>query len=142
MTVHYILAPIIGYLAAGSLKFAINTLKLRKITFATIGMGGMPSTHNTIASTTFFTIGFGEGFTSPVAAVSLMVCIIVAVDSMDLRRKIEQHAILIALELGKANEKAKNLRTKLGHKPVEVAVGWCLGAFLGFSILLIKSPTG
>ena len=139
MTTLYILAPVVGYLVAGSLKFAINTFKLRQLAFTGIGMGGIPSTHNTIASTTFFTIGFGEGFTAPVAAVSLMVGIVVAIDSMDLRRKIEHHAILIALELGKVNEDARSLRTRLGHKPIEVAVGWSLGALLGFATMLIDT---
>ena len=138
MVISYLLAPIIGFLAAGSLKFAINTFRFRKLAFSHIGMGGMPSTHNTITSTTFFTIAFGEGLTSPITAVALMVCMVVAIDSIDLRRKMEKHAKLIALELGKVNVEAKNLRTKLGHKPIEVAVGWCLGALLGFSMILIN----
>ena len=87
----------------------------------------MPSTHNTITSSTFFAIAFGESFFSPIAAVAFMVGIIVAIDSMDLRRKMEKHAILISTELGKTNDEAKNLVTKLGHRPIEVIVAWALG---------------
>ena len=128
MEIAYLTAPVVGYLAAGSLKFAINSLKFRKLAVKEIGMGGIPSTHNTITSTSFFSIAFGEGFMSPVSAVAFTVCIIVAIDSVDLRRKLEDHATLLSLELGDVNNLAKNLRTKLGHRPLEVLAGWCLGA--------------
>ncbi len=128
MAIPYLIAPVVGYLAAGSLKFAVNSVKLRKLAVKEIGMGGIPSTHNTITSTTFFSIVFGEGFMSPVSAVAFTVCIVVAIDSVDLRRKLEDHATLLSMELGNVNNLAKNLRTKLGHRPVEVLAGWGLGA--------------
>ena len=88
-TPYYILAPIVGYFVAGGLKFFLNSLTYRKLAFTNIGMGGMPSTHNCICSSTFFTIGIGEGFSSPVTAVAFTVSIIVAIDSMDLRKKLK-----------------------------------------------------
>jgi acid phosphatase family membrane protein YuiD len=138
MEVTYLLAPLIGYLTAGSLNFAINTLRVGQWAFGNIGMGGMPSTHNTITSSTFFAIAFGESFFSPIAAVAFMVGIIVAIDSMDLRRKMEKHAILISTELGKTNDEAKNLVTKLGHRPIEVIVAWALGCTVGYVLVLLK----
>ena len=61
MEYSYLLTPLLGYLLAGGLKFAINSIKFRRWAFSNIGMGGMPSTHNTIASSTFFSIGLERG---------------------------------------------------------------------------------
>ena len=138
MEIPYILAPIIGYIAAGSIKFALNTLQSKQLAFSKVGMGGMPSTHNTITSSTFFTLALGEGFNSSAAAIAFTICIIVAIDSMDLRRKLETHARLISAELGKANDEAKNIRIKLGHKPTEVLVAWALGMGIGYSLTMIN----
>ena len=137
MLITYLFAPIFGYLLAGGIKFALNTLVAGKLAFSNIGLGGMPSTHNAITSSTFFAIGFGEGFNAPATAVALMVCLVVGIDSLDLRRKIEQHAILICKELGKINGSAARIRTKLGHSPLEVAAGWSLGAFIGYFLVFI-----
>lgn len=128
----YILSPILGYLLAGSIKFLINSLKYNKLAFSNIGMGGMPSTHNTITASTFFTIGFGNGFQSPITAVAFMVCVIVAIDSLDLRQKIQQHAIFISKELERLNKSEQKIRTQIGHKPNEVLMGWLVGALLGY----------
>ena len=133
-TPYYILAPIVGYFVAGGLKFFLNSLTYRKLAFTNIGMGGMPSTHNCICSSTFFTIGIGEGFSSPVTAIAFTVSIIVAIDSMDLRQKIEDHALIISSEYGKVSRKAKNLRTSIGHKPKEVLAGWILGGICSLFI--------
>ena len=129
---NYILAPIFGYLIAGLTKFLINSIKEKKWAFFKIGLGGMPSTHNTITSSTFFAIGFGEGFYAPSTAVALTLAIIVAIDSLDLRKKLEQHARIIAAELANKNEDVLKIRTKLGHTPSEVTVAWLLGASVGY----------
>ena len=127
----YILSPLLGFLVAGGTKFLLNSFKAQKLAFSNIGMGGMPSTHNTITSSTFFTIGFGDGFDSPATAVAFMVCIIVGIDSLDLRQKIQQHAIFISKELEKLNTSEQKIRTKIGHNPKEVLMGWSIGALLG-----------
>ena len=137
MEIPYILAPIAGYIVAGSLKFALNTWRSRQLAFSHIGLGGMPSTHNTITSSTFFTVVFVEGFYSSVSAVAFSVSIIVAIDSMDLRRKLETHALLISAELSKVSTKAKNMRLKLGHTPMEVIVAWVLGMGIGYTLSII-----
>ena len=135
MSFSYFISPFVGYLAAGSLKFAVNSLKTKRMAIERIGLGGFPSTHNTITSTTFFTIAFSEGFLSSIASVALMVSIVVAIDSIDLRRKIQGHAIIINKELEKRNSKVKPLRESLGHSPGEVLFSWIFGGILGFVII-------
>ena len=92
----YILTPLIAYLTAGGLEFVINSLRIGKWAFSNIGMGGMPGTHNIITSSIFFAIGLREGFGSSVTALVLMVSVILGVGSLDLRRKIEHHALFIS----------------------------------------------
>ena len=45
--------PIVAYLAAGTLKFVINSIYDRSLSLSKIGMGGFPSTHNTITSVSY-----------------------------------------------------------------------------------------
>ena len=135
MNIIFIVAPVFGYFLAGSLKFFLNGIRTKAWKLDNIGMGGLPSTHNTITSSTFFTISFIEGFDSSASGVALMICLIVAIDSMDLRRKLEKHAVLISEELGKKNEAAKNIRKKLGHSPIEVLAGWLLGVAIGYFLM-------
>ena len=133
----YFSAPIIGYLGAGTIKFFLNSIKLGSWAFKDIGMGSMPSTHNTITSTTFFILGFGEGFSSPICGVALALMIIVAIDSLDLRKKIEGHAKVLFKNFSDTNPEASKLRLKLSHTPSEVLGGIILGAIIAYSMFII-----
>ena len=134
MDLPYVVAPIVGYFFAGSLKFMVNSVNHKELAFDKIGLGGMPSTHNTITSATFFTICFMDGFDSPVASVALAISMVVAIDSMDLRQKIAGHASIIMQEFMDKNVQAADMKTQLGHRPAEVFVAWVLGLFCGFVV--------
>ena len=114
------MAPVVAFLTAGILKFIFNSIRLRKLAFSEIGLGNFPSTHNCIVSTTFFSIALTQGFTSPMSAIALSLCLIVSIDSLDLRNKIEGHAKLLK-ELSSTDKKIK---TKIGHKIHEVLGGY------------------
>tara|TARA_B100001250_G_scaffold65148_1_gene51608 strand:- start:23718 stop:24128 length:411 start_codon:yes stop_codon:yes gene_type:complete len=130
---NFILAPIVGFICAGTLKFFINSIKLKRLAFSEIGLGNFPSTHNCIVSTTFFTILLTEGLYSPLTALSLSLCFIVTIDSLDLRKKIETHAVL----LREISNKTDILRTKVGHTIPEVAGGYFLGFVLALMIIYL-----
>lgn len=132
----YISAPPLGYLGAGIIKFLLNSFKIGNWAFEDVGMGGMPSTHNTITSTTFFVLGFSEGFSSPICGVSLALMIIVAIDSLDLRKKIEGHAKILFKEFSETSTTAAGLRLKLSHTASEVLGGLVLGAALGYCLVV------
>jgi len=127
----FVLAPIIGFLGAGTLKFIINSIKLKRLAFSEVGLGNFPSTHNCVASTTYFVIGFSEGFNSPISSLSLALCLLVAIDSLDLRKKIESHAKL----LKELSDKNKKIKMKLGHNIFEVAGGYVLGFLLALILI-------
>lgn len=128
----YLMAPVVAFLTAGILKFIFNSIRLRKLAFSEIGLGNFPSTHNCIVSTTFFSIALTQGFTSPMSALALSLCLIVSIDSLDLRNKIEGHAKLLK-ELSSTDKKIK---TKIGHKIHEVLGGYLLGLIL--ALILIR----
>ena len=60
----YLLAPFAAWLAAGCLKFAINSLRAGKPAFGLIGYGGMPSNHSAIVSSMAALTALREGWTA------------------------------------------------------------------------------
>lgn len=126
----YIIAPIFAYLIAGSLKFAINSVKTRSLAFKHIGLGGLPSTHMAIVSATAMLIGLKEGFNTSSFGVIFSVAIIVLIDATDLRRKVGQHAQALKA-LYPSHEATKQLRVRIGHSIIEIFAGIATGAACG-----------
>lgn len=126
----YVAAPFLAWLVAGSLKFAINSLRAGKLAFGEIGLGSFPSNHSCIVATITSLIGFREGLT-PAFGVAMTLAFIVVMDAMDLRRKLGNHAEAI-------NRVANTgLRERMGHTPSEVAGGLTLGSLLGYLLALL-----
>ncbi|HYD31889.1 MAG TPA: divergent PAP2 family protein [Azospirillaceae bacterium] len=132
----YPLAPVAGYLAAGSLKFLVNTLREGRPAFHRIGLGGAPSTHTTIVTTTAGLIGLRGGLDQPMFALALTLAMIVMIDAMDLRRKVGRQAtVLKALFPGR--DEVASLRERIGHTPAEVLAGLATGAVCAFVLNLL-----
>lgn len=116
-----------AYLAAGGLKFVLNSIKARRLAFDKIGLGGMPSTHSAIASAPGWLIALIDGINNPAFAVAVGVLLIVALDALDLRRKLEKvHHILKANIMDDPD--VGRLRDRVGHRPSEVVAGIATGA--------------
>lgn len=122
----YILAPFIAYLAAGGMKFVINSIRSRSLAIHHIGLGGIPSTHNTITATMAWLIALRLGINDAAFGVALTLAVIVAIDALDLRRKVGSHAAILR-RLHAMDAEAAKLRTKIGHSIAEVCAGWLLG---------------
>ena len=120
--------PVVAYIIAGSLKFLLNSYYKKRLAFSNIGMGGFPSTHNTITSSTASVIGFDLGFLTTEFLICFMILIIIAIDSVDLRQKISDHAKII----NKIDKDQPKLRTSIGHSNLEMIGGIILGFFIGF----------
>ena len=137
----YPVAPLLAYVVAGSLKFAINSCRRGQAAFREIGMGGLPSTHTTIVATTMFLVGFREGFATPAFAVALTIGLIVVIDAMDLRQKVGSHAAALR-RLFPADQTCAKLRPRVGHTPIEVAAGFAtaLGCAGALSLLVERLP--
>jgi acid phosphatase family membrane protein YuiD len=125
--VPYAVAPFVGWLVAGSLKFAINSVRGRAAAWQQIGYGGMPSTHTTIVSTTAVLVGLREGWNTAAFSVAAALAFVVILDAVSLRGQIGAHAR--ALNALRAGDPAhRTVRERIGHHWTEVAAGLLVGA--------------
>ncbi|HLJ10689.1 MAG TPA: divergent PAP2 family protein [Planctomycetaceae bacterium] len=131
MSISYAIAPLAGWLAAGTLKSVINSIKARELRLDLFGYGGLPSTHTTIVCTTATLIGLLEKPTSPAFAVATTVAVLVMMDAVHLRRWVGQHAT--ALNLLRASEPDfLPFQERVGHRPWEITAGLLLGVACAF----------
>lgn len=122
----YVLVCPLAYVLAGGSKFLINSATSRRLAFDQIGLGRFPSTHTAIASAPAWAIALREGANTPAFAVAVGVAMIVAIDAMDLRRKVEQINTVLRRKMPGC-EAAQKLRPRVGHKPLEVLGGIAAG---------------
>lgn len=123
----YLVAPLFAWLVAGSLKFAINSLKLRGPAWSQVGYGGLPSTHTSIVSTTAVLIGLREGWNTPVLGAAATLTFIVIIDALSLRGHIGAHARALNTVL-RGDPSHRALRERIGHHWTEVLAGLFVGS--------------
>lgn len=88
----YVITPLLAWLLAGCSKFAINSLRARRLAFDLIGYGGMPSNHSAIVGSMVVLIALREGIAHPAFGVALTLAFIVLLDASSLRRQVGLHA--------------------------------------------------
>jgi uncharacterized protein len=128
----YFLAPFIGWLVSGIIKFMINYLHFGAEAKERIGNGGFPSTHTTVVTTPTVLIGLNEGFLSPVFGLAVAVTYIIIIDATGLRIHVGRQATLLNELAKQQGETVKKLRESMGHTKSEIAGGLLLGSLLGF----------
>lgn len=126
MDFSYALIPFCAWLAAGILKFLVNSIKARQWAFGMVGYGGFPSNHSAIVSSTATLIGLREGVGHPAFGVALSLAFIVMLDASSLRRQIGKQAEAIN-RLSGQNEANTRLRERMGHTRLEIAAGIAVG---------------
>ncbi len=127
----YVLVCPLAYLLAGTVKFGFNSVRARRLAFHQIGLGRFPSTHTAIVSGPVWLIGVKDGITTPAFAVALGVLLIVVIDALDLRGKLEKLNILLRAEFPDS-PRAQELRDRVGHRPIEILGGAGVGALAAF----------
>lgn len=130
MDLSYILTPFIAWLTAGCLKFAINSLRAKKLAFGLIGYGGLPSNHSAIVSSMTALIAFKEGISHPAFGVALTLSFIVILDASSLRKQVGKHAVAINQLSQDLNTSRTSLRERMGHTPVEIVAGVITGCLI------------
>lgn len=113
------------------------------------GTGSMPSSHSAAVSALTTAIGISEGVNSIPFAIAFVFSIITMFDASGVRREAGEHAIILNQLVkdfqkfideathwhDKAEyEKIAELKTLLGHKPIEVLVGALTGIGIAFLI--------
>ena len=132
MDFSYLITPFFAWFVAGCAKFAINTIRAKRLAFDLIGYGGMPSNHSSIVSSATAIIAFKEGLQEPALVVALALAFIVILDANSLRQQVGRHAQTINM-LNK-NKGEKPLRERMGHTRLEIMAGvvtgiasaWCV----------------
>ena len=122
----YVAAPAVAWVAAGSIKFAINSIRARKAAFDQIGYGGLPSTHMTIVSAVAALIAMREGMGSGAFGAALGLMAIVGIDALSLRRHIGLQARSIN-EMLREREQPTPHRERIGHSIIELGAGVIVG---------------
>ncbi|WP_028553090.1 divergent PAP2 family protein [Paenibacillus sp. UNC451MF] len=134
----YFIAPFMGWLVSGSLKFLINYIRFGKNAFGKIGNGGFPSTHTTIIVTSVTLVGLKEGLNSPIFGLGIATALIIIIDATGLRRNVGKHAKIInrMVVINKMDE--SGLRESMGHKKHEVIGGIVLGIVTGLLLFSLN----
>lgn len=130
------LAAFLGWFSAQAIKFTWNLIKSRQVDFNyMISTGGMPSAHSATVSALATSVGFREGLSSTIFAITLTFALIVMFDAQSVRRAAGQQARLlnqIVQELFKEHHLSTHkLAELLGHTRLEVFAGMLLGILIG-----------
>jgi uncharacterized protein len=131
--VTYLLAPLIAWVTAGSVKLAISVLRSGRLDWAHVGLGGLPSNHTAVVSATAVLIGLRDGVTTPLFALALTLALIVIFDALHLRREVGAHAVALNHLFG-SDVKRPRLREHIGHQRVEVVGGLLVGLGCAFGL--------
>ena len=129
MDLAYALTPMLAWLVAGGLKFAINCVQARRLAFDLIGYGGLPSNHSAIVTSMATLVALREGVGHPAFGVAVTLAFIVVLDANGLRRQVgKQAAALNALGGDRV------LRERMGHSRLEILAGIAVGAAVAAAV--------
>lgn len=147
-----LVAALSAIVIAQVIKVPIRFIFTREFTPGLVfGTGSMPSSHSAAVSALTTAIGITEGVSSIPFAIAFVFSVITMFDALGIRREAGEHAIILnqlvkdfqyfideASHWRKKEEyeKIAELKTLLGHKPIEVFVG----ALTGIAIAFIMFP--
>jgi uncharacterized protein len=139
-------AAISAILFAQFVKVPIQYMATKRVDWSLLtSTGGMPSSHSAAVTALTTGVAIETGLDSPVFALSAIFAIITMFDATGVRRQAGEQAIVLnqlvadfqkIFEDAKEwpnkpeNEKRKELKELLGHKPIEVFFGGLTGILL------------
>ena len=125
----YLICPFVSLISCQLLKSLGEFIKYKRFNVYRLvnGNGGMPSTHTAFVSSITMLIGFKSGFDTPLFALAFTTSFVISYDAMGVRQEAGKHAKLINNLI---NE--KKLKEELGHKALEVIVGYIYGTLIAF----------
>ncbi|WP_434566496.1 divergent PAP2 family protein [Vibrio chagasii] len=126
MDISYVVTPFFAWLIAGSAKFIVNSISVRRFAFDLIGYGGMPSNHSCIVSSAAAIIFIKEGVDEPALVVAIALAFIVMLDANSLRQHIGRQSNAINI-LSRKNHDIPILKERIGHTRKELFIGSVLG---------------
>lgn len=129
-------AAVISWAIAQGTKIILVFIKENRFDATRIiGSGGMPSSHSSLVMALTTSVGKYEGFNTPLYAASLVFSLVVMYDAAGVRRAAGKQAAIINKMIVEHNsETMEKLKELLGHTPLEVLVGACLGIVVGLYV--------
>ena len=139
-------ASIAAIFFAQFVKVPIQYIATKRVDWSLLtSTGGMPSSHSAAVTALSTGVALETGMDSPIFAVSALFAIITMFDATGVRRQAGEQAVVLnqlvsdfnrIIEDAKdwpkkpGNEKRKELKELLGHKPIEVFFGGLTGVLL------------
>jgi acid phosphatase family membrane protein YuiD len=145
MDLSYLLTPLLTWMVVGPIKFAITSVRQRRLAFNLVGNGGFPSNHSAVVTSMATLIALHEGITHPAFGVAVTLAFIVMIDANSLRQHVGRHAVAInrlaagTTADGTASEHV-HLRERMGHTLVEIGGGIVTGIAMGHLIYWLIVP--
>jgi len=129
---HILIPALIAWGLAQAIKVPIEYLSTRRWNWALLfSVGGMPSSHSALVTSTAHAIGLHVGFDSPLFALAVIIAMVVIYDATGIRRQAGLHAEIINTMINDLATghplKDEELREVLGHTPIQVLAGTLLG---------------
>jgi len=124
----YLVAPLVANITAHLVKFIHKRFKNRNTKFKSFFCsGGVLSAHNAMVFTLATIVGLLNGFNSAVFAVSAFFAVVIAYDSINVRRATGEQGDVISKVLS-VDKKPFNA---YGHTPIEMILGVIWGILVG-----------
>lgn len=134
-----LIASVAAWVVGQSLKFPLEYILNKRWNWGIMfSSGGLPSSHSALVTAVALSIGFQDGFDTPIFALAVAIAMIIIYDAAGVRRQAGFHAERI-------NEIMKNfiesrrfpeedLKEMLGHTPFEVITGVILGVLISWAV--------
>ena len=138
MNNHVLWVALLACFIAQFLKMVVELFQNRQINLqALFTSGGMPSSHSALVAALAVGVGQTKGWGSPEFALALVFAIIVMYDAAGVRQAAGLQAKIlnqIIDELFQEDHHLNQDRLKelLGHTPVQVIAGFCLGVIVSW----------
>jgi acid phosphatase family membrane protein YuiD len=136
LDLQYFVLPFLTWAIVGSMKFAVNSIRIKQLAWSQIGYGGMPSNHSAIVSSIVTLIWLKEGLSSSAFGVAITIAFIVIMDAGSLRYQVGLHARALNKITLKISENINQTpyRETMGHKKSEILAGILVGAVSGLVV--------
>lgn len=126
---------VLSWAVAQLLKIILDLITSKKLDLKLItSSGGMPSSHSSFVTALTLSVGFSEGFNSPLFAACFVLSCIVMYDAAGVRRAAGNQARILNLFIQNRKEQGikidEKLKELIGHTPVEVFAGAILGIII------------
>lgn len=136
-----LLSAVCAWATAQILKMVLFAILERRINWRRlIDTGGLPSAHSAFVTGLATGVGLKDGLGSSTFAIASVFALVVMYDALSLRREAGKHAdilneLLLLSIIQDAFKEREALKELLGHTPMEVFAGACLGIISGLVIV-------